>query len=312
VTRVQATVALLQALNDYFPHPETWTGELQRRSTVSGPAPSRREVCPDCEGRRKTRTGWICSTCKGQGTLWRDAYTLERVERHEPVESPERFRESFRELLQRFVNCSCCGGWGRLSADSNMRPRDSGEDAHPICDGCFGTGRVPAPFTGVFRAELDRPERERTGDAQIDALDRGEQKRGELSLYRDHLLPGLSTLKRLDRYGHLLVQWVWIMGAQNPESLPAEGTRRLVEATLTLAAGMPDGFERRLPAEVHAQVAHREASLVRAKGKGADRFAQRARDEEIRRLHRGGASLDELASRYRIDRSRVSRITRAA
>jgi hypothetical protein len=36
MTRLQATVALLQAWLDYFPWPETWTGELQRKSTNAG------------------------------------------------------------------------------------------------------------------------------------------------------------------------------------------------------------------------------------------------------------------------------------
>jgi hypothetical protein len=305
VTRLQATVALLQAWLDYFPWPETWTGELQRRATTSGPAPFRREVCPDCQGRMKTRAGWMCSTCKGQGTLWRDAYTLDRVERFEPVESPERFRESFRELLQRFVNCSTCGGWGRLSADSNARPTND----HPICDGCFGTGRVPAPFTGVFRAEEESTLKVLSGDRTVDALDRGHEKRDDLDIYRDHLLPALHTLKGLDRYGHFLVEWVWIMGAQAPESLPSERVVRLVYATLAIESVLPDPLK--VPGEIRAQHAHRAASLVRAKGKGADKFAQRARDEEIRRLHRGGASLDELAAKYGLDKSRVSRITRA-
>lgn len=304
MTRLQATVALLQAWLDYFPWPETWTGELQRRATTSGPAPFRREVCPDCQGRMKTRAGWMCSTCKGQGTLWRDAYTLDRVERHEPVESPERFRESFRELLQRFVNCSTCGGWGRLSANSNVRPTNE----HPICDGCFGTGRVSAPFTGVFRADSEAPKSERSGDGQLDALDRGHERRDDLDIYRDHLLPALHTLKTLDRYGHLLVEWVWIMGAQTPESLPGPGTVRLVNATMAIESVLPTPL--RVPGEIRAQFAHRQASLVRAKGKKADRFAQRARDEEIRRLHRGGASLADLAAQYDLDKSRVSRITR--
>ena len=307
MTRLQATVALLQAWLDYFPWPETWTGELQRKATTSGPAPFRREICTDCQGRGKSRAGWTCPTCKGQGALWRDAYTLDRVERQEPVETPERFRESFRELLQTFVNCSTCGGWGMLSADSNVRPT---KGVHPFCDDCNGTGRVPAPFTGVVRADLGEP-RERQGDRIIDALADGDERRDEFRIYRDHLLPAMHTLQGVDRYGHFLVEWVWVLGAQTPKSLPPQGTVRLVRATRLVESVLPDPI--RVPGEIRAQVDHRLASLTRAKGKTADKFAQRARDEEIRRLHAtGNFTLDELAARFELDKSRISRITRAA
>lgn len=299
VTRLQATVALLQAWLDYFPHPETWTGQLQRRATKPGIAPSRRVVCDDCQGRGKTKSGWTCTTCKGTGRYDVDDYTLEIVDSGITPWS---------QLLARFVNCDVCGGWGRVSADSNARPSND----HPICDQCSGTGKVPGLFGGIIRADLEgKPERVRQEDGILDALTDGTEKRDEVGIYRDHLIPGLAELKSLDRYGYFLTEWVWILGAQNPETLPPAGTVRLVSATRTLEAGMPDGFERRLPPEIRAQVEHRQASLVRAKGKSADRFAQAARDAEIRRLHHRGASLDELARRFRLDKSRISRITRA-
>lgn len=295
MTRLQATVALLQAWLDYFPWPETWTGELQRRSTNSGIAPSRRVVCEDCEGRGKTRSGWMCSTCKGRGRYDVDDYTLDIVD---STITP------FSELLARFVNCPSCGGWGRLSADSNTRPTGD----HRICDECVGTGKVAAPFTGVFRADDDRGGRERTGDRDIDALDRGHEKRDDLRVYRDHLLPAVENLKLVDRHAHFLVQWVWILGAQTPESLPPAGTVRLVRGTRTVEAVMPDGFERRLPAEIRAQVEHRAMSLVRAKGKQADRLAQGRRDDEIRRLRHRGATHQEIAAKFGMSRARVTQI----
>lgn len=297
MTRLQATVALLQAWLDYFPWPETWTGELQRRSTNAGPAPFRRVVCDECQGRGKTRSGWTCSTCKGRGRYDVDDYTLEIVD---STITP------FSELLQRFVNCASCAGWGRLSADSNTRPTND----HPICDECFGTGKVPAPFTGVFRADLPGQEKERTGDRQIDQLDRGHEKRDDVAIYRDHLVPALETLKGLDRQAHFLVEWVWVLGAQTPQSLPGPGAVQLVRGTVAIEAALPDRFEKQLPGEIRAQFDHRQASLARAKGKSADRFAQAARDDEIRRLHHRGATLDELAKRFSLDKSRISRITR--
>jgi hypothetical protein len=297
MTRLQGTVALLQAWLDYFPWPETWTGELQRRATSAGPAPFRTVQCDECDGRGKTRSGWTCTTCMGKGRYDIDDYTLEPVQSH---------LTPFRELLQTFVNCSTCAGWGRLSADSNTRPTND----HPFCDECNGTGRVPAPFTGVFRAELPGREHERQGDRQLDQLDKGHEKRDDLSIYRDHLLPALQTLKQIDRPAHFLVEWVWVMGAQTPESLTPRGAVTLVKGTRAIESVLPDPI--RLPAEVRAQVDHRAASLTRAKGKTADKYAQRRRDDEIRKLHQRGASLDDLARRFDLDKSRISRITRAA
>lgn len=298
MTRLQATVALLSAWLDYFPWPETWTGELQRKSTSAGPAPFRRVVCEECDGRGKTRSGWMCSTCKGRGRYDVDDYTLEIV---------DSTITAWSELLQRFVNCSRCGGWGRMSADANARPSNE----HPFCDECNGTGKVPGLFGGVVRADLGVSSTELTGDATVDALDRGHERRDDLAIYVD-LKHALDALKPLDSQGHFLVEWVWVMGAQTPESLPPPATVRLVNGTRAIEAVLPDRFEKQLPGEIRAQFEHRQASLVRAKGKSADKFAQAKRDEEIRRLHHRGASLDDLAARFHLDKSRISRITRAA
>jgi DnaJ-class molecular chaperone len=81
VTREQEVVALLKSWLDYFPWPETWTGELQRRAGNRGPAPFRRVKCAECDGRGKTRAGWMCSTCKGKGSYDVDDYTEEPVTR---------------------------------------------------------------------------------------------------------------------------------------------------------------------------------------------------------------------------------------
>lgn len=297
MTRLQATVALLTAWMDYAPWPETWTGELQRKSTSAGPAPFRRVVCEECEGRGKTRSGWMCSTCKGRGRYDVDDYTLEIVD---STITP------WSEVLARFVDCDVCGGWGRMSADSNTRPSSD----HAFCDKCSGTGKVPGFFGGIIRADLGQPEKERTGDGNLDALARSTERREALPIYSDHLLPAVHSLRDIDRYGHFLVEWVWILGAQTPQSLRPQATLRLVNGTRAIEAAMPERFEKQLPGEIRAQFDHRQASLSRAKGKQSDKFAQARRDEEIRRLFHRGASLAELAARFNLDKSRVSRITR--
>jgi hypothetical protein len=65
------------------------------------------------------------------------------------------------------------------------------------------------------------------------------------------------------------------------------------------------------PAFVSRQVTLRQAALVRAKGKSADRKAQSVRNDEIRRRRDEGALLRELAAEFNLDKGQVSRITRS-
>jgi hypothetical protein len=284
VTRLQATVALLQAWLDYFPWPETWTGELQRKMVEPGSKPKDLSyvVCDQCGGDG-------CKACWFKGRFIGDPYLAERG-----------LVPHANASYIRFVNCDVCGGWGRVAADSRREPsRD-----YPMCDGCDGSGKVPAAF--VLRYHGDG---EADDQGERSELETAAAKRDDLGVYQD-LHAALEQLAPVDPYGHLLVQTVWVLGWQSPQSLHPPQTVRLVNGTRTLEAAMPDRFEKQLPGEIRAQHAHRQASLVRARGKSADRFAQRARDEEIRRLHHRGASLDELARKFSLDKSRISRITR--
>lgn len=317
MTRLQATVALLQAWPDFFPWPSTWTGDLQRRATIAGPAPSRRELCGDCHGRGTLRNGVACLTCKGHGRLWLDSYTGDRVERDPHVETPGEFVASFQRLVRsQLVTCDRCGGTGRSAGwtdggrgpDTYAKPVAWDRDS-PVCDECDGTGRIPGPFTGVVRADVATVTRDRSGDRQLDALQQGHERRDDVAVYRDHLAPAYAQLKRDDHAGHFLVGWVWMLQAQQPSQLERPERVRLVAATVALAAALPDPV--RLPGDVRAQWTHRQASLAKAKGKKADRYAQRVRDQEIRRLRAQGLTLAELAARFGLDKSRVSRIAAA-
>jgi hypothetical protein len=318
LTRLQATVALLQAWPDFFPWPETWTGNLQRRSTTAGAAPFRSEACQDCQGRGKVRNGVVCLTCKGDGRLWVDGYTGDRVERDPHVETASEFVATFARLVRaQLVACDRCGGTGRSAgwtdggrgAETYAKPIAWDRDA-PVCDVCDGTGRVPGPFTGVVRAELATVSRERSGDRVLDALANGHERRDDQQVYRNHLAPAMTVLKREDPFGHFLVGWVWIAGHQEPRQLERVEQIRLVRATTRLERSLPDPI--RLPGEIRQQHANRQRALAAAKGKKADRYAQAERDREIRRLRAQGLTLAEIAARFGLDKSRVSRITAAA
>ena len=296
MTRLQATVALLQAWLDYFPDPPTWTGELQRRAVPANTDPKHLGyvACDQCHGEG-------CRACRFKGRFVGDPYLAERGLMPETAMS-----------YARFVNCPTCGGWGRLSADSNARPSND----HPVCDKCLGTGRVPGLAGGILRVELgDGTVRDRTEDATLDALALGHERRDTLGIYVE-LKHGLDLMKAADPHGHLLVEWVWVMGAQSPESLPLQGLVRLVNATRTLEAGLPDRFEKKLPGEVRAQVEHRLAMRSRwngwaqAKGRGVSE-KQARRDAEIARLYESGNwSQDALARKFGLGQQAVSKIVR--
>lgn len=318
MTRLQATVALLQAWPDFFPWPETWTGNLQRRATTAGVAPFHVEACPDCHGHGKVRNGVVCLTCKGDGRLWVDGYTGDRVERDPHIETTSEFVASFSRLVRaQLVTCDRCGGTGRSAGwtdggrglETYAKPIAWDRDA-PVCDWCDGTGRVAGPFTGVVRAELAASARERSGDRVLDALADGHERRDDQAVYRDHLHPAMVELKHADRFGHFLVGWVWVLGQTVPQRLERAERVRLVRATASLERALPDPI--RLPGEIRAQWLNRQRALAAAKGKKADRYAQAERDREIRRQRANGATLSEIAARFGIDRSRVSRITAAA
>lgn len=282
-------IGLLRSWQDYFPMPATWTGELQRRSTGRGPAPFAWRECAPCEGSGK-RGRWTCGECKGEGGAHVDAYT------DEPVDTEE---TPWSELLAGVVNCSTCGGWGRLSAYAEARPDPR---SAPICDACNGTGRVAAPFSRRLGDDVGRI---RHGDRTLDALDDQAQKRDGLKVYRE-LAVAMDALKAAAAGVHFVVCWVYVIEAQ--QASPAN------EATIEL--GLTFLLERlehvRAPGWVARQQVMRAAALVRAKGKSADSRAQAVRNDEMRRRRERGAKIAELAAEFQLDKGQVSRIVRGA
>lgn len=284
-------VILLRSWQDFVPLPPTWTGELQRRSVERGPAPFERLECPDCEGAGK-RGRWTCVRCKGRGGYEVDAYTGEAVD---TSDTP------WAELLGRTVNCDSCGGWGHLGAHAETRPD---RRTARLCPRCEGTGKVPAPFSRrLGDADATRP---RQGDRVLDALADQAERRDEVSIYRDRLVPAMDELRAWRPGTHFLVCWIYVLEVQQPSRINR----------VELDAGLEFLLERlehvRAPAMVQRQVTLHAAALVRAKGKRADTKAQTRRNEEIRRRRDAGAKLATLAADFELDKGQISRIVNGA
>ncbi len=277
--------AALAAWLDYLPWPETWTGELQRRSTSSGPAPFRRVRCDTCKGTGKLRGGWMCRDCQGRGVYHVDDYT------GLPVDTSE---TPWEELLRGVVRCSRCAG---TSAQ---------------CSRCNGTGVEPAPFagkvdlTGGVAEEVRASRPGRQGDRVLDLLDQEHERRDSLACYHDQLQPAMGELHVQDRPAHFTVAWTLVWCQQPASTLLASGQQSLDRGLRFLNDTVSEPFD--LPGEVRAAWELRDYQLTLAKGRGAASPAQAARNREIRAQHATGASVTELATSFGLNKGQVSRI----
>jgi hypothetical protein len=283
VTHRERIIAALEAWLDFFPWPETWTGELQRRSTSSGPAPFRRHVCDTCKGNGKLRGGWVCRDCKGLGIYEVDEYT------GEPVMT---FETPWEDLLRGVVRCSRCGG------------------GSPQCSRCNGSGVEQALFGG--RADMTGGavavgQHGKQGDRALDMLERGHQTRDRLDCYAVHLTPAMHDLRTVNRAAHFQVAWVHVWRMQPGGALLQQQSETLDRGLRFLETHVPE-HEFRLPGDVYAASEARQRSLLAAKGKRAARPAQHARNQAIRSEHANGSTITSLASSYGLNKGQVSRI----
>lgn len=283
-------ILALRSWHDFFPLPATWTGELQRRSAPRGPAPYKRVTCGECDGRGRLRGGWLCKPCNGRGTYWIDAYTGLQVDAADDT--------SWKELLGDVVNCSKCGGWGRLCAHAETRPDPK---TAPLCDRCDGVGKVPAPLTRGGETEG----RTRQGDRVLNALDDQRERRDQLSSYRE-IAVAMDELKAAMPGTHFLVCWVFVLEVQrispaNEHSVD-EGLGFLVDRLENVSA----------PKFIQRQANEKREAMIAARGREADTRAQAIRNQEIKRRRFGdGAKLAELAEEFGLDKGQISRIVRA-
>lgn len=282
-------ILALRSWHDFFPLPATWTGELQRRSSPRGPAPFRRVSCSECEGRGHLRGGWVCKPCKGRGVYWIDGYTGLQVDAADT---------SWNELLTGVVNCSTCGGWGRLGAHAETRPDPT---TARLCDRCEGTGKVPAPLTRGG----DTERRTRQGDRTLDALDDQRERRDHLSSYRE-IATAMDELKAAMPGTHFLVCWVFVLEAQRIS--PAN--EHSIDVGLTFLVDRLENVS--APKFIQRQANEKREAMIAARGCEADSRAQAIRNQEIKRRRFGdGAKLSELAEEFKLDKGQISRIVRA-
>jgi hypothetical protein len=189
----------------------------------------------------------MCSTCKGRGRYDVDDYTLEAVD---STITP------WAELLQRFVNCRrAAAGAGSPPTRTRGRRRE-----HPICDDCNGTGRVPAPFTGVVRADLGSSARTARRRNPRRARPRPRAPRRARRSTATSSRPARTCRHRPVR---ALPRRVGV-GAGRADTAVAPRRGRCGSSTGRGRRSRPScrtRFEKRLPGEIRAQYDHRQASL---------------------------------------------------
>lgn len=279
MTKLQRIVALLEGWLDYFPYPEVWTGSLERRSAIPGPAPSRQVVCDRCEGKGKLPGNWPCDTCQGRGRLSIDAYT------GQPVATAE---TTMTQLLDTWTACSTCAGGDRQ------------------CSRCNGTGREPALMSGKVRADLNGSTRRREGDSLLDALAEGLQRR-QATVSGRKVEAGMRELRDLDPFAHSLIVWVLVLGGERPSTLHPWSRVRLLEGLLALERLVPGNVV--LPPELAHAWRVRAAVGAAAAGRRLERRKRDQRDHDIREAYAsGGWSQEALGRKFGVDQATVSRV----
>lgn len=276
MTRLQALVVLLEGWLDYHP----WPNGSSAFAVASGPAPSVLVACGECDGRGKLAGGWRCERCGGRGRLSVDGYT------GDPVADAE---TSMREILDTWVACSSCAGGDRG------------------CSRCHGSGREAALIGGKVRAELGGVARSRSGDAVVDALADGLERR-QASVTGRELEAGMRRLRVVDPAGHTLLVWVLVLGRVPVRSL-GEAERIVLLSGLVRLSRLVVG-PLVVPGElVWADRARRVADAGRVgAGRRLSGSAQARRDAAIRELYGLGSwSMEALGVRFGVNKATVSR-----
>jgi len=193
------------------------------------------------------------------------------------------------------VVCRACKGRGRL--DNKRACHDcrgqGGWEYDPYVGKLFPGEGGPAP-----EARPRLRERESTGDATLDALAEQHERR-DRTRAAGAIIQALSVLHPGTR---ALLLWTYVLAGQPPTAQAEQALDALAELVADVRA----------PGWVLAREETRKLTLAAAKGKRAARNVQAQRNASIRRERQEGASVQELAQRYGLDKSRISQITRAA
>lgn len=279
--RIRLTILLLQSLHDYFPHPETSTGKLSRRSTLPGIAPSRKQPCTTCQGQGTLKTNHTCQHCQGRGWHHIDDYTNQPVETEDtgPINHTHR------------IQCDSCGGGGRHG------------NGH-LCQHCTGRGTITAnpplrliPDTGPTDSI----------DYMLNALTRTLRLRTEHQTYRD-LHNALNTLEEHDTGAHTLVLQAFVTNDRPHRTLRTDEMTRCWLGLVYLADQMPERIV--VPSEVLAAEERRLALTKAQRGPGASRRALAERNDQVRRWHAEGRQVTWIAAELSVSRQTVHAVLR--
>lgn len=281
--------ALAWSLDDLLPAAKTASF-----GGVSGEGPSRRVVCPACNGARvvDVRVRGVvvrreaCDTCAGSGRVAEDAYTERRVGTLEQVGDRRRVER---------VGCAWCqeparsswqptvahpgGSWVPHSERLDRLPRGCGVRAGVACVACDGTGWRELTLVDVLE-----PGGVRDGARTESMLDR----RAALGSYRE-LDQAIGRVRRVAP----LAARVWV--AELVVGVPFEHRRRR-----QLLAAAWDAVDALMPSRVRVPEDVRVAWLARGE-RGV------AWDVRVRQLVAAGASASEAARTVGVSERRAAR-----
>lgn len=294
MTDRERLLLLLDAVPDYTFEPETSTGKMLRRSTLRGPAPHHKGVCPTCDGVRRVQRPHDaprpCARCRNDET--------KRVREGELVASPF--------TAHGCVRCEVCRGTGRVDYDGyTMKPVTTDTSS-------------PEP-----RTDQEVRERKARDRARIDALLGGADDPpfdcDALDAYIDKLHTSAGSIPQVIRLldelrlrNHLvyrMVVSVHVLHLRHETLLHVALRRRLecgmrfLERALVKPVRVPRELLERERIRSSRAPAHRMASV---KGKGDRQLA--TRDREIRRLHEQGESVASIAAAFRLSTRQVYRV----
>jgi len=256
-SRTHQTILLLNTLLDAQPAPTTWTGNLQQRSTLPGPAPSRWQRCETCDGAGHTLDRFKrpsqCELCAGHGRYLIDDYTEQRIS------TLEHGLISHRKT----VRCDRCSGDGVWKFQR--------------CQLCDGTGRRTAT-----PRELNATH-ETTRRAAQDHL------WGKNGSYHE-LERALHNLRAIDAGAYLQVWHVHVIRTVELE----HATQPLLTLSLAfIVEHMPTPIL--VPAGANTAEKRTREHQLRIRGRHVDPRARAARNREILKLHRHGKPVQWIA-----------------
>lgn len=295
--RRHALLLLLRALPDVGYQPETATGKMLRRSTLPGPAPHHKGVCPTCDGVKRVQRPHDnprpCARCRNDAT--------KRERDGEFVPSPF--------AAHGCVRCESCKSSGKVPYDGYTNRPVTTDDS---------TVAARTDLEARERRDRDRRRVDQllanpepvSGDA-VDALIAACDRRDREAPYRELVL-ALDELRVTHNLAYRKVLAVCVYGSERRQDLHPAVERRLDFGLRLLERRLPTRL--RVPRDLVENdrlLREREqARFVGVRGKGDGQRA--SRDRELRRLHaEESIPVPQLMIRFGLSRSQVYAVLNA-